>query len=119
MDKFFSIDAAKFDLSGKALKLTGHARLEPKLVFLKVRGSLAEPSLRSLSSGWSASLGPEFETWLAARASDGQEVAIALEGDVHCFDQSLRLSGTLGTSETPFIVSGIAGKSVMEIPAEF
>jgi len=119
MDKFFSIDAAEFDLTGSTIKLAGHARLEPKLVSLKVRGSLAESSLRSLSSGWPTGLGPEFESWLAARQSDGEEVAVALEGDVHRFDQRLQLSGTLGTPETPFIVSGIAEKPVVKIPAEF
>ena len=119
MDKFFSIDAAQLDLTGDAIKLAGQARLEPKLVSLKVRSSLTDSSLRALSGGWPTGLGPKFETWLAARHDDSEEVAIAFEGDIHRFDQSLRLTGTLGTPETPFIVSGIAGKPVMEIPAQF
>ena len=32
MDKFFSVDAAEFDLSGKALSLAGYARIESSLV---------------------------------------------------------------------------------------
>ncbi len=119
MDKFFSVDAAEFDLSGKALSLVGHARLEASLVSLKAHGTLAKSSLQALSDGWPAGLGQDFDTWLASGGGQGNSVALALEGSVHRFDQSLQLSGTIGTPETPFTVSGNTDRPVINIPAEF
>ncbi len=118
MDKYFAVDAAEFDLSGKALSLAGHARLEASLVSLEAHGSLAESSLQALSDGWPSGLGREFESWMASGGAQGNSISLALEGSVHRFDQSLQLSGTIGTPETPFIVSGIADRPIVEFPAE-
>ena len=119
MDKFFSVDAAEFDLSGKALSLAGHARIESSLVLLEAHGSLSESSLQALRDSWPAGLGKEFDTWLTSAGDQGKRIALALQGSVNRFDQSLQLSGTIGTPETPFFVSGMADKPVVEIPAEF
>ena len=119
MDKFFSIDAAEFDLNGKALNLAGHARLEASTVSLEAHGTLANSSLKALSVGWPSGLGPQFDTWIANGGGREKNVELALEGSVHRFDQSLQLSGTIGTPETRFTVSGLTNQPIVEIPAEF
>ena len=119
MDKFFSVDTAKFDLRGKALSLAGHARIESSLVALEAHGSLSKSSLQALRDSWPAGLGKEFDTWLMNAGDQGNSIALTLQGTVHRFDQSLQLSGTIGTPETPFIVSGMTDNPVVEIPAEF
>ena len=119
MDKFFSVDAAEFDLSGKALSLAGYARIESSLVSLEAHGSLSESSLQALRDSWPAGLGKEFDTWLTSASDQGKSIALALQGSVHRFDKSLQLSGTIGTPETPFIVSGMTDNPIVEIPAKF
>ena len=119
MDKFFSIDTAAFDLDGKALSLAGHAQLESSLISLEAHGTLAQSSLKALADGWPSGLGQQFDTWIENGGTQGTDVALAFEGSVHRFDQSLELTGTIGTLETPFIVSGMTGQPVVEIPAEF
>ncbi len=118
MDKFFAVDAAEFDLSGKALSLAGHARLEASLVSLEAHGSLAKSSLQALSESWPAGLGREFDIWLENGGAGEGDVAVALQGSIHRFDQSLQLSGTIGSPRTPFIVSGLTDSPIVEIPAE-
>ena len=118
MDKFFAVDAAEFDLSGKALSLAGHARLEASLVSLEAHGTLAESSLQALNQGWPSGLGEEFDIWLENGGAGEGDVALALQGSVDRFDQSLQLSGTIGSSQTPFIVSGLTDSPIVEIPAE-
>jgi len=118
MDKFFAVDAAEFDLSGKALSLVGHARLEASLVSLEAHGSLAKSSLQALSESWPAGLGREFDIWLENGGAGEGDVAVALQGSIHRFDQSLQLSGTIGSPRTPFIVSGLTDSPIVEIPAE-
>lgn len=119
MDKFFSVDAAEFDLNGKALSLAGHASLEASLVSLEARGTLADSSLKALSNGWPSGLGPQFDSWMANGGDHEKSVELALQGSVHRFDQSMQLSGTIGTPETRFTVSGFTDRPVVEIPAEF
>ena len=118
MDKFFAVDAAEFDLSGKALSLAGHARLEASLVSLEAHGSLAKSSLQALNQGWPAGLGREFDIWLENGGAGESDVALALQGSVDRFDQSLQLSGTIGSPRTPFIVSGLTDSPIVEIPAQ-
>ncbi len=118
MDKFFAVDVAEFDLSGKALSLAGHARLEASLVSLEAHGSLAKSSLQALSESWPAGLGREFDIWLENGGAGEGDVAVALQGSIHRFDQSLQLSGTIGSPRTPFIVSGLTDSPIVEIPAE-
>ncbi len=118
MDKFFSIKAASFNLSGKTLNLTGRASMDAKFLSLNLHGSLAESSLVALGHGWPSGLGHEFDDWLTSDTHKDSRVALVLEGSVHRFDQTLTLSGTIGYPETPFTVSGIADNPVIHIQAE-
>jgi hypothetical protein len=54
---------------------------------------------------------------LSKDAATQDLVVLALEGSVHRFDQTLDFSGTIGSSATPFSVSGISGNPVIDIPA--
>ncbi len=118
MDKFFSVKAAEFDINGLALSLAGHARLEANLVSLEARGTLADSSLKALSDGWPSGLGPQLDIWIANGGGHAESVELALQGSVHRFDRSLQFSGTIGTPETRFTVSGFTDRPVVEIPAE-
>ena len=118
MDKFFSVDAVEFNLKGKALSLVGHARLEANAVLLEAEGILANSSLIALSEGWPAGLGPQFDAWIANGGSPEKSAELSLEGSVHRFDQSLRLTGTIGSPETKFTVSGFTDQPVVAIPTE-
>jgi hypothetical protein len=118
MDKFFSVDATEFDLAGDSLSLAGSTRREAKTIALRLRGSLSRDSLNALREGWPSGLGREFDDWLDGRSGAGETVAVALEGVLGRFDNSLRLRGTLGAHETPFTVSGLAGNPLVSIPAE-
>jgi len=119
MDKFFSIKAAVFDLSGEDLDLSGEAHMGARVVSMKIEGSLSEDSLVALSNAWPSGLGGTFDSWLSkdAATQDPVALALALEGSVHRFDQTLVFSGTIGSSATPFSVSGISGNPVIDIPA--
>ena len=119
MDKFFSVDAAEFDLSGKALSLAGHAQLESSVISLEAHGTLTKSSLKALSESWPSGFGQQFDNWITNGGNQGRDVALALEGSVNRFDQSLKISGTIGTPETPFTVSGMTAQPFFEIPADF
>jgi hypothetical protein len=118
MDKFFSVDATVFDLSGEALSLAGRARMDAGLVSLEAHGTLAESALHALGGDWPSGLGGELDAWLANGAHQGGSFALALQGSIHRFDQTLELSGTIGPPKTPFTVSGSTDSPVVEIPAE-
>ena len=113
MDKFFSIKAAVFDISGEDLDLSDEAHMGARLV----EGSLGEDSLVALSNAQPPGLGGAFDSWLSKDAATRYPVVLALEGSVHRFDQTLDFSGTIGSSATPLNVSGISGNSVIDIPA--
>ena len=48
MDRLFSIDAAVFDLQGKALNLADQAYIEASALWLEAHGTLAASSLKAL-----------------------------------------------------------------------
>ena len=79
MDKFFSVDAAEFDLSGKALSFAGHAQLESSVISPEAHGTLTKSSLKALSESWPSGFGQQFDNWITNGGNQGRDVALALE----------------------------------------